>query len=95
MTLRRVQTAVSPAPLWRDDPNYPGIPAAPLLAKSTARAVVTYDDYVVRYARRQAVFAALAVTAKDTIEVPDGEIADYGVWIKLAVARQRRIETEG
>ena len=29
MTLRRVQTAVSPAPLWRDDPNYPGIPAAP------------------------------------------------------------------
>lgn len=44
------------APARRDDPNYPGVPVnepGDLTAKTTSRATVDYDTYVLRYAARQ------------------------------------------
>lgn len=53
---RRFEQVASPAPLYRDDPNYPGIPATDpgeLTARTKSRATVDYDTYVLRYAARQ------------------------------------------
>lgn len=42
----------SAAPIWKDDINYPGVPALPV-SKTTSRATVTYETYVLDYAARQ------------------------------------------
>lgn len=44
----------SAAPIWKDDINYPGVPAdPPVAARTTSRATVTYETYVLQYAARQ------------------------------------------
>lgn len=50
---RRFEQIANPAPLWQDDVNYPGVPKHELAAKTTSRATVDYDTYVLRYAARQ------------------------------------------
>lgn len=50
---RRFEQVANPAPLWQDDINYPGVPNRELAAKTTSRATVDYDTYVLRYAARQ------------------------------------------
>ena len=43
----------SAAPIWKDDINYPGVPAdPPVAARTTSRATVTYETYVLQYAAR-------------------------------------------
>ena len=52
----RVESAVNTGTIWRaTDPNYPGVPQPPpeLLAKSTSRANVEYEIYVLAYAAQQ------------------------------------------
>src|SRR5690606_17542102 len=68
---RPYETVARAAPLWRDDPNYPGVPsettpAEMLAAKTTHRATVDYDTYVLRYSARQRghvlmIFAGIAL----------------------------------
>lgn len=47
--------ASTDAGIWRDsDPNYPGVPQpSEVLARSTSRAAVTYETYVLAYGARQ------------------------------------------
>lgn len=55
MPIRRIQSTAA-VPLWRprDDPNYPGaLVDENLTAKTTSRATVTYETYVLQYAARQ------------------------------------------
>lgn len=57
-------TADTGAPLWRaTDPNYPEVPQPPeVVARSTSKANVTYDDYVHRHAALQRNHILLMVT---------------------------------
>lgn len=55
MQSKKLESAVDTS-IWRgSDPNYPGVPQPDpnLVAKSTSRATVTYDTYVLQYAARQ------------------------------------------
>lgn len=55
----------SAAPIWRDDPNYPGVPTmpdspSPLAAKITNRATVDYQTYVLAYTTRRVLYVLLS-----------------------------------
>ena len=53
---RRFEAVASPTPLYRTDPAYPGVPLAEpgeVAARTTSRATVDYDTFVLRYAARQ------------------------------------------
>lgn len=53
---RRLQSAIdTDGAIWRGrDPNYPGVPQPPeVLARSTSRATVDYETYVLAYAAQQ------------------------------------------
>lgn len=60
-----MKTKVESATIWRaNDPNYPGVPQPPppeVLARSTSRATVDYDTYVLRFSRELRFNALLMV----------------------------------
>lgn len=50
---RRIEAIANPTPLYRTDPAYPGVPLAEpgeVAGRTTSRATVDYDTYVLRYA---------------------------------------------
>ena len=81
---------VSPAPLWKDSPNYPGVPTeAATVKQSTAK--VTYEQFVTDYAatmaRRGATFTAgmlLAVGGAINIQQPALMYVVVGAGVVLA-----------
>lgn len=79
---RRMQNVTAAAPLWQNDPNYPGAPPE-VLSKVQHRATVDYDTYVLRYQAAQRANALL--TAAGVAAVAAGIVALRGDATILAV----------
>ncbi len=86
MNMRRVHAAIeSPRPLWRDTPDYPGIPTVDMATKITNRATVDYDTYVLRYDSRQRANVVLCVGGAALMAGAVGYLTGGLAFVGLAV----------